>query len=75
MIEVFDEPPASHADAAHVAPVATDAEVLARQQMQADTAASAEPDAGDVEVAVRPSAGRRRRRRLKPPFASSVHAS
>ncbi len=40
--EVLDEPPASHADAAHVAPVSTDHEVLARQQIQADTAASAE---------------------------------
>jgi ribonucleoside-diphosphate reductase alpha chain len=41
MVEVLDEPPASHLDAAHVVPIATDAEVLARQQMQADTAASA----------------------------------
>ncbi len=41
-VEVLDDPPASHADAAHVAPVATDAEVLARQQMQADTATDAE---------------------------------
>jgi ribonucleoside-diphosphate reductase alpha chain len=38
--EVIDDPPASHTDAAHVVPVATDSEVLARQQMQADTAAS-----------------------------------
>jgi ribonucleoside-diphosphate reductase alpha chain len=44
-VEVLDEPPASHADAAHVAPVSTDSEVLARQQIQADTAASAIPDA------------------------------
>jgi ribonucleoside-diphosphate reductase alpha chain len=41
-IEVVDEPPASHADAAHIAPVSTDSEVLARQQIQADTAASSE---------------------------------
>jgi ribonucleoside-diphosphate reductase alpha chain len=38
--EVIDDPPASHTDAAHVVPVSTDSEVLARQQMQADTAAS-----------------------------------
>ena len=43
-VEVLDEPPATHADAAHVAPVSTDSEVLARQQIQADTAASSEPD-------------------------------
>ena len=54
-VEVLDDPPASHADAAHIVPVATeatiiapvgaDAEVAARQQIQADTAASnqAEP--------------------------------
>lgn len=42
--EVLDEPPASHADAAHIIPIGTDAEVLARQQMQADTAAAAEPE-------------------------------
>jgi ribonucleoside-diphosphate reductase alpha chain len=40
MIEVVDEPPASHADAAIIAPVGADAEVAARQQIQADTAAS-----------------------------------
>ena len=40
MIEVLDEPPASHADAAIIAPVGADAEVAARQQIQADTAAS-----------------------------------
>jgi ribonucleoside-diphosphate reductase alpha chain len=40
MIEVLDEPPASHADAAHVAPIGADAEIAARQQIQADTAAS-----------------------------------
>ena len=38
--EVIDAPPASHADAAIVAPVGADAEVAARQQIQADTAAS-----------------------------------
>jgi ribonucleoside-diphosphate reductase alpha chain len=54
-VEVLDEPPASHADAAHVAPVSTDSEVLARQQIQADTAASSEPDASESAV-VRPSA-------------------
>jgi ribonucleoside-diphosphate reductase alpha chain len=42
--EILDEPPASHADAAHIIPIGTDSEVLARQQMQADTAASAEPE-------------------------------
>jgi ribonucleoside-diphosphate reductase alpha chain len=50
IIELVDEPPASHADAAVVAPLGPDAEVAARQQIQADTAA----DAGDVAVA-RPS--------------------
>lgn len=49
-IEVLDEPPASHADAALVTPahtgsVSTDSEVLARQQIQADTAASTELEA------------------------------
>ncbi len=48
-VEVLDDPPASHADAAHIVPVATDAEVLARQQMQADTAAS---NQGDGAVAL-----------------------
>jgi ribonucleoside-diphosphate reductase alpha chain len=38
--EVVDAPPATHADAAIVAPVGADAEVAARQQIQADTAAS-----------------------------------
>jgi ribonucleoside-diphosphate reductase alpha chain len=43
--EVLDEPPASHADAAHITPIGTeDAEVLARQQMQADTVAAAETE-------------------------------
>jgi ribonucleoside-diphosphate reductase alpha chain len=59
-IEVLDEPPASHADAAHVAPahaaavtvgpVSTDSEVLARQQIQADTVASTEPEANAAAV-------------------------
>jgi ribonucleoside-diphosphate reductase alpha chain len=40
--EVVDAPPATHADAAIVAPVGADAEVAARQQIQADTAASNE---------------------------------
>jgi hypothetical protein len=40
MVEVLDEPPASHADAAIVAPIGADAELAARQQIQADTAAS-----------------------------------
>jgi ribonucleoside-diphosphate reductase alpha chain len=39
-MEVLDAPPATHADAAIVAPVGADAEVAARQQIQADTAAS-----------------------------------
>ncbi len=54
VIEVCDEPPASHADAAHVAPLSTDAEVLARQQIQADTAASAIPEGIDATEAARP---------------------
>ena len=54
-VEVLDEPPASHADAAHVAPVSTDSEVLARQQIQADTAASAMPDALEGGAVARPS--------------------
>jgi ribonucleoside-diphosphate reductase alpha chain len=40
MVEVLDAPPASHADAAVIAPIGADAEVAARQQIQADTAAS-----------------------------------
>ena len=40
MMEVLDEPPASPADAAIIAPIGADAEVAARQQIQADTAAS-----------------------------------
>jgi ribonucleoside-diphosphate reductase alpha chain len=41
-IEVLDEPPASHSDAAVVAPMGPDAEVAARQQIQADTTTDAE---------------------------------
>jgi hypothetical protein len=48
IVEDLDEPPASHADAAIVAPIGVDAEVAARQQIQADTAAS--------QTEVRPSA-------------------
>ncbi len=44
IVEVLDEPPASHADAAIVAPMGADAEVAARQQIQADTAASNQPE-------------------------------
>lgn len=44
-MEVLDDPPATHADAAHVTAVGADAEVLAHQQIQADTAASAEVEA------------------------------
>jgi ribonucleoside-diphosphate reductase alpha chain len=42
VVEVVDAPPASHADAAIVAPLGADAEVAARQQIQADTNADAE---------------------------------
>jgi ribonucleoside-diphosphate reductase alpha chain len=38
--EVLDSPPATHSDAAILAPIGADAEVAARQQIQADTAAS-----------------------------------
>ncbi|HKO45462.1 MAG TPA: adenosylcobalamin-dependent ribonucleoside-diphosphate reductase [Pyrinomonadaceae bacterium] len=48
-VEVLDEPPATHADAAHLVPVSTDSEVLARQQIQADTQASSEPEARRVQ--------------------------
>jgi ribonucleoside-diphosphate reductase alpha chain len=44
-MEVLDDPPATHADAAHVTAVGADSEVLAHQQIQADTAASAEAEA------------------------------
>jgi ribonucleoside-diphosphate reductase alpha chain len=43
-VEVLDDPPATHADAAIVAPIGADAEVVARQQIQADTAASNQPE-------------------------------
>ena len=52
-VEVLDEPPATHADAAHVVPVSTDSEVLARQQIQADTAASSEPNESPAVRAAR----------------------
>jgi ribonucleoside-diphosphate reductase alpha chain len=48
-IEVLDQAPASHADAAVVGPVGPDAEVAARQRIQADTTTDAE---------ARPSAAR-----------------
>ncbi len=41
-IEVLDEPPASPCDAAVVAPMGPDAELAARQQIQADTTTDAE---------------------------------
>ncbi|HEY3037474.1 MAG TPA: adenosylcobalamin-dependent ribonucleoside-diphosphate reductase [Pyrinomonadaceae bacterium] len=44
-IEVLDAPPASHADAAIIAPIGADAEVAARQQIQADTVASNQAEA------------------------------
>jgi ribonucleoside-diphosphate reductase alpha chain len=50
MIEVLDEPPASHADAAIIAPIGADAEVAARQQIQADTAASNQPEGSGAEA-------------------------
>jgi ribonucleoside-diphosphate reductase alpha chain len=43
IVEVLDEPPATHADAAIIAPIGADAEVAARQQIQADTIASNQP--------------------------------
>jgi hypothetical protein len=54
IVEVLDEPPASHADAAIVAPIGVDAEVAARQQIQADTAASNQAEVSGA--AVRPRA-------------------
>jgi ribonucleoside-diphosphate reductase alpha chain len=45
-VEVLDDPPATHADAAIVAPIGADAEVVARQQIQADTAASNQAEGG-----------------------------
>jgi ribonucleoside-diphosphate reductase alpha chain len=44
-VEVLDDPPANHADAAIVAPIGADAELAARQQIQADTAASNQGEA------------------------------
>ncbi len=38
-LEVLDDPPASHADAAHIISIGADAEVLARQQAQAESTA------------------------------------
>jgi len=43
-VEAIEETPATHADAGIVAPVGADAEVAARQQIQADTAASNQPE-------------------------------
>jgi ribonucleoside-diphosphate reductase alpha chain len=43
-VEALDETPATHSDV--VAPIGADAEVAARQQIQADTAASADEGAG-----------------------------
>ncbi len=45
--EMLDEPPAVHSEGAVVAPVGADAEVAARQQIQADTAASAVDETSD----------------------------
>jgi ribonucleoside-diphosphate reductase alpha chain len=42
-VEPIDEAPAAHADVGIVAPIGADAEVAARQQIQADTAASNQP--------------------------------
>ena len=43
-VEPIDEATATHADAGIVAPIGADAEVAARQQIQADTAASNQPE-------------------------------
>ena len=43
-VEAIEETSATHADAGIVAPVGADAEVAARQQIQADTAASNQPE-------------------------------
>ena len=43
-VEPIDEAPATHADAGIIAPIGVDAEVAARQQIQADTAASNQPE-------------------------------
>jgi ribonucleoside-diphosphate reductase alpha chain len=42
-VEPIDEAPATHADVGIIAPIGADAEVAARQQIQADTAASNQP--------------------------------
>src|SRR6185312_15558107 len=42
-VEPIEEAPATHADAGIIAPIGADAEVAARQQIQADTAASNQP--------------------------------
>jgi ribonucleoside-diphosphate reductase alpha chain len=55
VLEMLDEPPASHSDAAVVAPIGADAEVAARQQIQADTAAS---NQAEVSAAVAPPSGK-----------------
>ncbi|HLO01158.1 MAG TPA: adenosylcobalamin-dependent ribonucleoside-diphosphate reductase [Pyrinomonadaceae bacterium] len=55
IVEVLEEP--THGDAAFVAPLGADAEVAARQQIQADTAEDAEANgAASGAVAARPSA-------------------
>jgi ribonucleoside-diphosphate reductase alpha chain len=51
--EVLDDPPASHADAAIVAPIGADAEVAARQQIQADTAASNQAEGSGAAARLR----------------------
>jgi ribonucleoside-diphosphate reductase alpha chain len=43
-VEPIDEAPAAHVDAGIIAPIGADAEVAARQQIQADTAASNQPE-------------------------------
>jgi ribonucleoside-diphosphate reductase alpha chain len=52
-VEVVDAPPAAHADAAIIAPLGADAEVAARQQIQADTAASNEPEGSRADARYR----------------------
>ncbi len=46
--EVLDEPPASNSEANVAAPIGADAEVAARQQIQADTAASSDEDSAAI---------------------------
>ena len=43
-VEPIEEAPATHAEAGIIAPIGADAEVAARQQIQADTAASNQPE-------------------------------